>query len=83
MKRMQESQKLPTISVSILRNILIDAKSAFADYKVPSFVSESKSMYITQSAQATWIAKQQRGFDRYAPPLPAAECISGEGYRYC
>ncbi len=32
--------------------------------------------------RATWIAKQQRGFDRYAPPLPAAECISGEGYRY-
>jgi predicted metal-dependent hydrolase len=32
--------------------------------------------------RAAWIAKQQRGFDRYAPPLPAAECISGEGYRY-
>jgi predicted metal-dependent hydrolase len=32
--------------------------------------------------RAAWIAKQQRGFDRYAPPLSAAECISGEGYRY-
>jgi predicted metal-dependent hydrolase len=32
--------------------------------------------------RAAWIAKQQRGFDRYAPPLPAAECVSGEGYRY-
>jgi predicted metal-dependent hydrolase len=32
--------------------------------------------------RATWIARQQRQFDRYAPPLPAPECVSGEGYRY-
>jgi predicted metal-dependent hydrolase len=32
--------------------------------------------------RATWIAKQQRQFDRYAPALPAPECVSGEGYRY-
>jgi predicted metal-dependent hydrolase len=32
--------------------------------------------------RAAWIAKQQRQFDRYAPPLPAPECVSGEGYRY-
>ncbi|WP_310428502.1 SprT family zinc-dependent metalloprotease [Chamaesiphon sp. VAR_48_metabat_135_sub] len=32
--------------------------------------------------RAAWIARQQHKFDRYAPPLPAAECVSGEGYRY-
>lgn len=32
--------------------------------------------------RAAWITKQQRQFDRYAPPLPAPECVSGEGYRY-
>lgn len=32
--------------------------------------------------RAAWIAKQQRQFDQYAPPLPAPECVSGEGYRY-
>lgn len=32
--------------------------------------------------RAAWIARQQRQFDRYAPPLPAPECVSGEGYRY-
>jgi predicted metal-dependent hydrolase len=32
--------------------------------------------------RATWIAKQQRQFAKYAPPLPAPECVSGEGYRY-
>jgi predicted metal-dependent hydrolase len=32
--------------------------------------------------RAAWIAKQQRQFDRYAPPLPTPECVSGEGYRY-
>jgi predicted metal-dependent hydrolase len=32
--------------------------------------------------RAAWIAKQQRQFDLYAQPLPAPECISGEGYRY-
>jgi predicted metal-dependent hydrolase len=32
--------------------------------------------------RAAWIAKQQRQFARYAPPLPAPECVSGEGYRY-
>ena len=32
--------------------------------------------------RAAWIAKQQRQFAKYAPPLPAPECVSGEGYRY-
>jgi predicted metal-dependent hydrolase len=32
--------------------------------------------------RAAWIAKQQRQFDRYAPPLPAPEFVTGEGYRY-
>jgi predicted metal-dependent hydrolase len=32
--------------------------------------------------RATWIAKQQRQFAKYAPVLPAPECVSGEGYRY-
>ncbi|AFY91772.1 M48 family metallopeptidase [Chamaesiphon minutus] len=32
--------------------------------------------------RAAWIAKQQRQFTKYAPPLPAPECVSGEGYRY-
>ena len=32
--------------------------------------------------RATWIARQQRQFAKYAPTLPAPECISGEGYRY-
>jgi predicted metal-dependent hydrolase len=32
--------------------------------------------------RAAWIARQQRQFDRYAPPLPAPEFVSGEGYRY-
>jgi predicted metal-dependent hydrolase len=32
--------------------------------------------------RAAWIAKQQRQFSRYAPPLPTSECISGKGYRY-
>jgi predicted metal-dependent hydrolase len=32
--------------------------------------------------RATWIARQQHKFNRYAPPLPAPECVSGEGYRY-
>jgi predicted metal-dependent hydrolase len=32
--------------------------------------------------RATWITKQQRQFTKYAPPLPALECVSGEGYRY-
>jgi predicted metal-dependent hydrolase len=32
--------------------------------------------------RAAWIAKQQRQFAKYAPSLPAPECVSGEGYRY-
>jgi predicted metal-dependent hydrolase len=32
--------------------------------------------------RAGWIARQQRQFAKYAPPLPAPECVSGEGYRY-
>jgi predicted metal-dependent hydrolase len=32
--------------------------------------------------RAAWIARQQRQFAKYAPPLPAPECVSGEGYRY-
>jgi predicted metal-dependent hydrolase len=32
--------------------------------------------------RAAWIAKQQRQFAKYAPLLPAPECVSGEGYRY-
>jgi predicted metal-dependent hydrolase len=32
--------------------------------------------------RAAWIARQQHNFDRYALPLPAPECVSGEGYRY-
>ena len=32
--------------------------------------------------RAAWIAKQQRQFAKYAPPLPVPECVSGEGYRY-
>jgi predicted metal-dependent hydrolase len=32
--------------------------------------------------RAAWIARQQRQFATYAPPLPAPECVSGEGYRY-
>jgi predicted metal-dependent hydrolase len=32
--------------------------------------------------RATWIARQQRQFAKYAPPLPTSECVSGEGYRY-
>lgn len=32
--------------------------------------------------RAAWIAKQQRQFAKYAPPLPAPQCISGEGYRF-
>ena len=32
--------------------------------------------------RAAWITRQQRQFAKYAPPLPAPECISGEGYRY-
>jgi predicted metal-dependent hydrolase len=34
------------------------------------------------SNRASWIAKQQRQFAQYAPQLPAAEYVSGEGYRY-
>ncbi len=34
------------------------------------------------SHRAAWITKQQRQFSRYAPPLPASECVSGKGYRY-
>ncbi|WP_310487088.1 SprT family zinc-dependent metalloprotease [Chamaesiphon sp. VAR_69_metabat_338] len=32
--------------------------------------------------RAAWIAKQQRQFTKYAPSLPAPECVAGEGYRY-
>jgi predicted metal-dependent hydrolase len=32
--------------------------------------------------RAAWIARQQRQFAKYALPLPAPECVSGEGYRY-
>jgi predicted metal-dependent hydrolase len=32
--------------------------------------------------RAAWIARQQRQFAKYAPPLSAPECVSGEGYRY-
>ncbi len=32
--------------------------------------------------RAAWITKQQRQFSRYAPPLPASECVSGKGYCY-
>jgi predicted metal-dependent hydrolase len=32
--------------------------------------------------RAAWIARQQRQFAKYAPALPAPECVSGEGYRY-
>jgi predicted metal-dependent hydrolase len=32
--------------------------------------------------RADWIARQQRQFAKYAPPLPDPEYISGEGYRY-
>jgi predicted metal-dependent hydrolase len=32
--------------------------------------------------RAAWIVRQQRQFAKYAPPLPAPECVSGEGYRY-
>ncbi len=46
-----------------------------ADAKIESI--ESKVIH-----RAAWIARQQRQFDRYAPPLPAPECVSGEGYRY-
>jgi predicted metal-dependent hydrolase len=34
------------------------------------------------SNRASWITKQQRQFAQYAPQLPAAEYVSGEGYRY-
>jgi predicted metal-dependent hydrolase len=34
------------------------------------------------SNRAAWIAKQQRQFSCYAPLIPAAECLSGKGYRY-
>ncbi len=34
------------------------------------------------SHRAAWIAKQQRQFSLYAPPLPVSECVSGKGYRY-
>ncbi|WP_309732655.1 SprT family zinc-dependent metalloprotease [Chamaesiphon sp. OTE_75_metabat_556] len=32
--------------------------------------------------RAAWITRQQRQFAKYAAPLPAPECVSGEGYRY-
>ena len=32
--------------------------------------------------RAVWIAKQQSQFSKYTPPLPAPECVSGEGYQY-
>jgi len=32
--------------------------------------------------RAAWITKQQRQFAKYAPTLPAAEYVAGEGYRY-
>jgi predicted metal-dependent hydrolase len=32
--------------------------------------------------RAAWIDRQQRQFAKYAPALPAPECVSGEGYRY-
>jgi predicted metal-dependent hydrolase len=40
-------------------------------------VVESKVIH-----RAAWITRQQRQFSKYALPLPAPECISGEGYRY-
>ncbi|WP_310429244.1 hypothetical protein [Chamaesiphon sp. VAR_48_metabat_135_sub] len=39
--------------------------------------SESKVIH-----RATWIARQQRQFDRYAPPLPAPECVSIDAAQY-
>jgi predicted metal-dependent hydrolase len=34
------------------------------------------------SHRSAWITKQQTRFSQYAPPLPAPEYVSGEGYRY-
>ncbi len=65
-------RKTLAIEVHPDRSIIVKAP---ADATIESI--ESKVIH-----RAAWIARQQRQFDRYAPPLPAPECVSGEGYRY-
>jgi predicted metal-dependent hydrolase len=65
-------RKTLAIEVHPDRSIIVKAPT---DATIESI--ESKVIH-----RAAWIARQQRQFDRYAPPLPAPECISGEGYRY-
>lgn len=65
-------RKTLAIEVHPDRSIIVKAP---ADATIESI--ESKIIH-----RAAWIARQQRQFDRYAPPLPAPECVSGEGYRY-
>jgi predicted metal-dependent hydrolase len=66
------SRKTLAIEVHPDRSIIVKAPT---DATIESI--ESKVIH-----RAAWIARQQRQFDRYAPPLPAPECVSGEGYRY-
>jgi predicted metal-dependent hydrolase len=65
-------RKTLAIEVHPDRSIIVKAP---ADATIESI--ESKII-----RRAAWIARQQRQFAKYAPPLPAPECVSGEGYRY-
>jgi predicted metal-dependent hydrolase len=65
-------RKTLAIEVHPDRSIIVKAPT---DATIESI--ESKVIH-----RAAWIARQQRQFSKYAPPLPAPECVSGEGYRY-
>jgi predicted metal-dependent hydrolase len=65
-------RKTLAIEVHPDRSIIVKAPT---DASIESI--ESKVIH-----RAAWIAKQQRQFTKYAPTLPAPECVSGEGYRY-
>ncbi len=66
------SRKTLVIEVHPDRSILVKAPTGATIELI-----ESKVIH-----RAAWIARQQRQFAKYAPPLPAPECVSGEGYRY-
>jgi predicted metal-dependent hydrolase len=65
-------RKTLAIEVHPDRSIIVKAPT---DATIESI--ESKVIH-----RAAWITRQQRQFAKYAPPLPAPECVSGEGYRY-
>jgi predicted metal-dependent hydrolase len=78
-----------SVSPSRLDNILLQSLSALHSIvachpfsvKAPTDATlhaiESKIIH-----RAAWIDRQQRQFAKYAPALPAPECVSGKGYRY-